>query len=119
MWKPTWRNVGPRLGFAWAPMMYDSKLVFRGGFGIAYDRFDNNSFDNTRNNPPFVANYGICCGTALGEFGTPFKDGQIAFNLATSDNPQAYPANPVLITPLNPATGFPTILNGQRAPHIY
>jgi hypothetical protein len=119
MWKPTWRNVGPRLGFAWSPMMYDSKLVFRGGFGVAYDRFDNNSFDNTRNNPPFVANYGICCGTAVGEFGTPFKDGQIAFNLGTSNNPQSYPANPVLITPLNPQNGLPTILAGQGAPNIY
>ena len=60
MWKPTWRNFGPRLGFAWSPEKYNNNLVVRGGFGIAYDRFDNNSFDNTRNNPPFVANYGIC-----------------------------------------------------------
>ena len=119
MWKPTWRNVGPRLGFAWSPMMYDSKLVFRGGFGIAYDRFDNNSFDNTRNNPPFVANYGLCCGTALGEFGSPFLKGQLAFNLGTSNNPESYPANPVLITPINPANGLPTILTGQGAPNIY
>jgi hypothetical protein len=122
MWKPTWRNVGPRLGFAWSPMMYDSKLVFRGGFGVAYDRFDNNSFDNTRNNPPYVANYGICCGTAglpTDGFGTPFVDGQIAFNLGTSNNPQSYPANPALITPLNPQNGLPIILAGQSPPNIY
>ena len=102
--------------------MYDSKLVFRGGFGIAYDRFDNNSFDNTRNNPPFVANYGICCGTAgppTDGFGAPFVNGQIAFNLGTSNNPESYPANPALITPLNPQNGLPTILTGQGAPNIY
>jgi hypothetical protein len=100
-------------------MMYDSKLVFRGGFGIAYDRFDNNSFDNTRNNPPFVANYGICCGTAPGEFSTPFNAGQIAFNLGATNNPLSYPANPVLITPINPANGLPTILMNQSPPNIY
>ena len=119
MWNPTWRNFGPRLGFAWSPMMYDNKLVFRGGFGIAFDRFDNNTFDNTRNNPPYVANYGICCGTEAGAFGTPFVGGQIAFDLGTSNNPQSYPANPALITPLNPANGLPTILANQSAPNIY
>ena len=119
IWHPTWRNFGPRLGFAWSPAPFNNNVVFRGGFGIAFDRFDNNTFDNTRNNPPYVANYGICCGTETGAFGTPFVGGQIAFNLGTADNPQSYPANPVLITPLNPANGLPTILTGQSAPNIY
>jgi len=118
-WNPTWRNFGPRLGFAWSPMKFDNRLVVRGGFGMAYDRFDDNVFDNTRNNPPYVANYGICCGTETGAFGTPFVNGQISFNLGTSNNPLSYPANSALITPLNPANGLPTILPNQSAPNIY
>ncbi len=118
-WNPTYRNFGPRLGFAWSPTMYNNNLVIRGGFGMAYDRFDDNIFNQTRNNPPYVANYGICCGTATGEFGTPFVMGQIAFNTGTSNSPLSYPANPVLATPLNPANGLPTILPGQSAPNIY
>ncbi len=120
-WNPTWRNFGPRLGFAWSPMMYDNKIVFRGGFGIAFDRFDDNIFDQTRNNPPFVANYGICCGTAgppTDGFGTPFVNGQISFNTGTSNSPLSYPANPALATPLG-SNGLPVILTGQSPPNIY
>ena len=102
MWNPTWRNFGPRLGFAWSPMKYDSRLVFRGGFGIAYDRFDDNIFNQIRNNPPAVANYGLCCGTP----GSPYAGGLIAFNLGTSNNPLSYPANSALATPLG-ANGLP------------
>jgi hypothetical protein len=118
-WNRTWSNFGPRLGFAWSPTMYNNRVVFRGGFGIAYDRFDDNVFNNTRNNPPFVANYGICCGTEATGFGTPFVGGQIAFNTGTSNDPRSYPANPVLITPLDPSNGLPTILPNQSAPNIY
>ena len=114
MWNKTWHHFGPRLGFAWAPTIYDSKLVFRGGFGIAYDRFDDNTFNNTRNNPPDVANYGICCGTSS----SPFVGGQILFNLGTSNNPLSYPGNPALATGLGP-NGLPIVAGPYSPPNIY
>ena len=113
-WNPTWRNFGPRLGFAWAPTMYDNKLVFRGGAGIAYDSLDNNIVDQTRNNPPYVANYGLCCGTS----NSPFAGGTIVFDLGTSNNPLSYPANPVLAVPLGP-NGLPELTGQYSSVSIY
>ena len=118
-WTPTRRNFGPRLGFAWSPEKLHSKAVVRGGFGIAFDRLDDISFDNTNNNPPLVANYGICCGTAPTEFGSPFVNGQIQFSTGSSNSPLSFPVNPALITPLDPATNLPIILAGQGAPDVY
>jgi Carboxypeptidase regulatory-like domain/TonB dependent receptor len=114
MWNPTWRNFGPRLGFAWSPVKFESNVVFRGGFGIAYDRFDDNVFNNTRNNPPDVASYGICCGSDS----NPFVNGEILFNLGTSNSPLSYPGNPVLATPLG-ANGLPTPVPPYVPPNIY
>ena len=113
-WNSTWRNFGPRLGFAWAPTMYDNKLVFRGGAGIAYDSLDNNIVDQTRNNPPYVANYGLCCGTS----NSPFAGGTIVFDLGTSNNPLSYPANPVLAVPLGP-NGLPELTGQYSSVSIY
>ena len=113
-WPSNHHNFGPRLGFAWSPLQLNNKLVVRGGFGIAFDRFDNNVFDNTRNNPPFVANYGICCGT----FNSQFANGQILFNTGTSNNPLSYPGNSVLATGLGP-NGLPIVGGGYSPPNIY
>jgi len=116
MWNSTKRNLGPRLGFAWSPDRFHSNMVVRGGFAIAFDRFDDVAFNNTRNNPPFEASYGICCGTAATEFGSPFVHGQIQFNTGTSNSPLSFPANPNLKTVINPATNLPVILAGFGAP---
>jgi hypothetical protein len=118
-WGATWRNLGPRIGFAWSPEMTHQKAVIRGGFGMGYDRFDDDAFDNSRNNPPYVANYGICCGTASTDFGTPFVNGQILYETGTSNSPLSFPANPALKTPLNPNTGLPEVLPGQGAPDVF
>lgn len=53
-------NFGPQLGFAWSPRSlmgrdFNSKLVIRGGFGIAYNGEDEATSLNGRNNPPFLS----------------------------------------------------------------
>lgn len=51
-------NFAPRLGFAYNPKNFlDGKLVFRGGFGIAYDQvFQNVLLNVSRNYPRVVTN---------------------------------------------------------------
>ncbi|HXN65946.1 MAG TPA: TonB-dependent receptor [Candidatus Acidoferrales bacterium] len=118
MYSPDYHNFAPRLGFAWSPQIMNGKGVVRGGFGMAFDRFDNVSFDNTRDNPPFVANYGLCCGGP----GTPTPpvDAQIRYVLGTNPaSPLSFPANPALATGINPVSNLPIILPGQGAPNVY
>ncbi|MGB6482889.1 MAG: carboxypeptidase regulatory-like domain-containing protein [Candidatus Acidiferrales bacterium] len=115
MYNATMRNFGPRIGFAWSPSFLHAKTVVRGGFGIAYDRFDDDSFNNTRDNPPLVASYGICCAGPS----NPFLNGQILYETGTSDSPLGFAPNPALATPIDPSTNLPVILAGQSAPNVY
>ena len=115
MYNATLRNFGPRIGFAWSPNLMHGKSVVRGGFGMAYDRFDDVSFNNTRDNPPLVASYGICCGGPT----NPYVNGQILYELGSSDSPSGFVANPALATPIDPSTNLPEILTGQSAPNVY
>jgi hypothetical protein len=58
--------------------------VFRGGFGIAYNRVAESLLVNSRQNPPFAANFGLCCGTASTEFGTPYDNNLIVLSTSTN-----------------------------------
>jgi hypothetical protein len=54
-------NFGPQLGFAWSPRGFaghdfGSRLVIRGGFGVAYNGITQSNTLDTRFNPPFVDN---------------------------------------------------------------
>jgi hypothetical protein len=83
-------NLGPQLGFAWSPRAivghdFGSRLVLRGGIGIAYNGLvQSNSLDG-RFNPPFVDN------------GQSFSGNQILYiNSFPTDvhNPNGYASNP-------------------------
>jgi hypothetical protein len=115
MYNSDYHNFGPRLGFAWSPTRFHSNAVVRGGFGMAYDSYDNNSFDNTRDNPPFVASYGICCGGPGASVNSDFL-----YTLGTNPrSPQSYPANTALALGLDPTTNLPIIGPGGSAPNVY
>lgn len=54
-------NFGPQLGFAWSPRSmlgrdFNNRLVFRGGFGIAYNGIAQSNTLDVRFNPPFILN---------------------------------------------------------------
>ncbi len=90
---PQKANFGPQLGFAWSPRQlkghdFGSRLVLRGGFGIAYNGIVQSNTLDTRFNPPFVDN------------NPTFSDGQIVYANSFPSNvhsPTGYAANPAAI----------------------
>jgi hypothetical protein len=102
-------NFGPQFGFTWAPERFKDHMVIRGGFGVGYDRLANALLANARRNPPNGAIYGICCGTAVGEFGSPFVGGQIVYDDSSDGTIFGYPQHPLIGGGTNPATGLPNL----------
>jgi hypothetical protein len=132
-YEPDRNNFAPRFGFAYSPNWSIGKLgggertVIRGGFGVAYNRIPVAPLNNARGNPPFFARYGICCGTASTDFGTPFANGQILYAVGSSNSLTSYPRNPALGQGIDPATGGAKsgsveiygIQQDARTPYVY
>ncbi len=120
LWNSNWKDFQPRIGFAYSPVSAHEKFVVRGGFGILYNRQNDNVFGNIRQDLPTNYFYGLCCGTAPSpySFASPFASGQIQFYTGNSNAPNSYPANPFLATGVNPATGTPNAIGGGTPPAI-
>lgn len=97
-------NFGPQLGFAWSPTRFNSNLVLRGGFGIAYNALQEaNSLDG-RNNPPFLSSY-------LSLYGSNILYGTSALPSSPTSF-YGYAANPSATMTFDPSTNLP--LPGQN-----
>lgn len=110
--EPDRNNFAPRIGFAYGPrirpfgdFVTEERTVIRGGFGVAYNRIPVAPLANVRGNTPFFARYGICCGTAAQDFGSPFAGGQILYAVGSSNSVTSYPRNPALAQGIDPASG--------------
>jgi hypothetical protein len=103
LFEPDRDNFAPRIGFTWTPDRFAQKVVWRGGFGVSYNRIPNVVFSNARGNPPGFARYSINGGNSA----HPFADGQILYALGSGSSLTSYPINPALAKGLDPVTGIP------------
>ena len=87
-------NFGPRVGFAWSPNAYAGRVVFRGGFGIVFNRNSDVIFDNIRQNTPYTAVATACCFFDPGPITGPPPGSNIQYSLGANAQANSYPVNP-------------------------
>jgi hypothetical protein len=100
-WEAQKFNFGPEIGFNWAPLQSNGRIIFRGGYGLNYNQQQIATANANDNNPP-------------GQNGLPGSSKGLDINpniiYAVSSSPTdifGYPANPNAITTFN-AAGLPT-----------
>jgi Carboxypeptidase regulatory-like domain len=128
-------EVGPRLGFAWAPDLGSGmkwltggsgkKFAIRGGFGIYYNRTEEESSLQTLETPPFgLSSAGAVDFASQGATAASFVNPYIDLNSGTSYNnkfPYAFPHKGETISPATWASVEPMFLSTYdsnfRAPY--
>ncbi len=101
LYEPDRNNFGPRIGFAWSPGAFHSKMVVRGGFGVQFNRFFGSVITNIRQNTPFFASAGLCCAFPPDDtVNFPYL-----YALGSSSSPFSYPTNPGLAFGIDPVSG--------------
>jgi hypothetical protein len=105
LYQPDRNNFGPRVGFAWSPGMYANKVVFRGGFGIVFNRNADVVFDNVRQDTPFSALAAICppnCYFDPGPIVGPPPGSNILYTLGANTQATSFPVNPAFANGVTP-----------------
>ena len=107
-----YNNWSPRVGFNWSPAAANDKLVLSGGFGISYDRIDDQLYIPGFENGPNYGAFSLCCGTD-----TPSaQQAHILFGRGATRSPYSYAPNPNLALGVNPVTNLP---NGSNEVEVY
>jgi len=102
LFQPDRNNFGPRIGFAWSPSTYNSKVVFRGGFGVVFNRNGDVVFDNVRQDTPFSALASACCFFDPGPIIGPPPGSNILYSLGANTQANSYPVNPAFANGVAP-----------------
>jgi hypothetical protein len=102
LYLPDRNNFGPRIGFAWSPDLYHGNVVFRGGFGVLFNRNADVVYDNIRQDTPYSALATACCffdnGTNVG----PPAGSNILYSLGANKQANSYPINPAFSNGITP-----------------
>ena len=101
-WNAQKNNFGPEIGFAWSPTRFNSRLVFRGGYGLNYNQEEIALSAGISNNPGLVTFPSLYMGTPE----SPNPGILYAVSGGIHDL-YGYPSNPATVSPLGP-NGLPT-----------
>jgi carboxypeptidase family protein len=110
---PDRNNFGPQLGFAWSPRSilgheWNSRIVLRGGIGVAYNRLAGAQLWNSAANPPSFVNAGVASTCSFTDPNCADR-AQIVYGFSSGgiNSFAGFPANSAAVISFDPNTGLP------------